>query len=129
MLTKIRKSAQSTLEYALLIGIVAGGLLYMQNYVKRGVQGKVQAAVDDLGDQYSPGLTYRHEFMRAELEGQTTETTRGGIFDGSTTEDGLPIGTTTVDTGKTTQTQRSVRRLKALEDENWTATGGAAAGQ
>jgi hypothetical protein len=40
---KRMRQAQSTLEYALLIGVVVGGLLTMQNYLKRSVQGKLGA--------------------------------------------------------------------------------------
>ena len=47
------KRGQSTLEYALLIGIVAAGILIMQAYVKRGFQGGMKGASDDMGEQYS----------------------------------------------------------------------------
>ena len=56
MLIRIKK-AQSTLEYALIISVVVGALLAMQVYVKRGIQGRLKKAADDLGDQYSPGHT------------------------------------------------------------------------
>lgn len=46
---------QSTLEYAVLIIIVIGALLSIQVYIKRGVQGRLKSATDDIGDQYSPG--------------------------------------------------------------------------
>jgi hypothetical protein len=48
---------QSTLEYAVLIIIVIGALLTIQVYIKRGVQGRLKSATDDIGDQYSPGNT------------------------------------------------------------------------
>jgi hypothetical protein len=48
---------QSTLEYAVLIIIVIGALLSIQVYIKRGVQGRLKSATDDIGDQYSPGNT------------------------------------------------------------------------
>jgi len=49
-----KKKAQSTLEYAILIIIVIGALLSIQIYVKRGVQGRLKSATDDIGDQYKP---------------------------------------------------------------------------
>ncbi len=56
MLKLLRKrKAQSTLEYAVLIIIVIGALLAIQNYIKRGVQGRMRQAADDIGDQYSAG--------------------------------------------------------------------------
>ena len=52
-----RKRGQSTLEYAILIIIIIGALLAIQVYVKRGVQGRLRSAADDIGDQFSPGNT------------------------------------------------------------------------
>ena len=50
-----KKKGQSTLEYAVLIIIVIGALLSIQVYIKRGVQGRLRQAADDIGDQYSAG--------------------------------------------------------------------------
>lgn len=52
-----RMKAQSTLEYAVLIIIIIGALLTIQVYIKRGVQGRLKSATDDVGDQYSDGNT------------------------------------------------------------------------
>ncbi len=57
MLHKLNKRGQSTLEYALLIGVIVAALIAMQVYMKRGVQGKIRDATDQIGDQYSPGYT------------------------------------------------------------------------
>ena len=46
---------QSTLEYAVLIIIIIGALLSIQVYIKRGVQGRLKQATDDIGDQFSVG--------------------------------------------------------------------------
>jgi Flp pilus assembly pilin Flp len=51
------KKGQSTLEYAIIIAVVVAALLAMQIYVKRGVQGKLRSSTDEIGEQYSPGLT------------------------------------------------------------------------
>ena len=56
-LKKKKTRGQSTLEYAVLIIIVIGALLSIQVYIKRGVQGRLKSATDDIGDQYSPGNT------------------------------------------------------------------------
>ncbi|MBI3314567.1 MAG: hypothetical protein HYZ86_01315 [Candidatus Omnitrophica bacterium] len=48
---------QSTLEYAVLVVIIIGALLSIQFYIKRGVQGRLKSAADDIGDQYSVGNT------------------------------------------------------------------------
>jgi len=51
------KRAQSTLEYAVLIVVIIGALLAIQTYIKRGVQGRLKSASDDIGDQFSPDNT------------------------------------------------------------------------
>lgn len=58
MLKRLRKfKGQSTLEYAVLIIIIIGALLSIQVYIKRGIQGRLRSAADDIGDQFSPGNT------------------------------------------------------------------------
>lgn len=107
VLTRVRK-AQSTLEYALLISVVVGGLLTMQNYLKRSVQGRLQSSADEIGEQYSPGLTERHDEMYSNLTSPMTETTTKGI------------GTqTVVNIGGMKQSQNSSRKIKSLDSEKW----------
>jgi len=52
-----KRKAQTTLEYAILIGVVVAGLIAMQTYIKRGVQGKLKDSADSMGEQFSPGYT------------------------------------------------------------------------
>lgn len=52
-----KKRGQSTLEYAVLIIIIIGALLSIQVYIKRGIQGRLKQATDDIGKQYSDGNT------------------------------------------------------------------------
>ena len=56
-LNQKRQKGQSTLEYAILIIIIIGALLSIQVYIKRGVQGRLKSATDDIGTQFSPGNT------------------------------------------------------------------------
>ncbi len=52
MLMKIRNpKGQSTLEYAILIVIIIGALITLQIYIKRGLQGRLKSATDDIGEQ------------------------------------------------------------------------------
>ena len=56
MFKLLRKmKGQSTLEYAILIIIIIGALLSIQVYIKRGVQGRLKQATDDVGEQFSVG--------------------------------------------------------------------------
>lgn len=64
----LNKRGQSTLEYAVIIAVIVGALLAIQVYIKRGIQGRLKQASDDIGDQFSPGAsTYDYN---------TTTTTR-----------------------------------------------------
>ncbi len=56
-----REKGQSTLEYAVLIVIIIAALLAMNQYIKRGLQGRLKSATDDVGDQFSPGNTNYHK--------------------------------------------------------------------
>lgn len=48
------KKGQSTLEFAVLIGVVVASAIAMQVYMKRGVSGKLKSGVDQIGTQYDP---------------------------------------------------------------------------
>ena len=52
-----KRKAQSTIEYVILIIVIIGALLSIQVYIKRGIQGRLKSATDDIGDQFSPGNT------------------------------------------------------------------------
>ncbi|MDD4910624.1 MAG: hypothetical protein PHR44_08130 [Candidatus Omnitrophica bacterium] len=53
---------QSTLEFAILIVVIIGALIAMQTFIKRGYQGRLRSASDDMGEQYSPGYTQSDEY-------------------------------------------------------------------
>lgn len=52
MKTRKRKF-QSTLEYATLITIVIGALLWMKGWMQKGLQGKFKTVGDSFGQQFS----------------------------------------------------------------------------
>lgn len=51
---KRKGHGQSTLEYVILIVILIGVFIAMQNYIKRGFQGRWKSSIDEIGDQYDP---------------------------------------------------------------------------
>ncbi len=57
LLRKKNKKGQSAVEYAVLIMIVIGAMIAISGYVKRGIQGRMKQATDDIGKQFSPGNT------------------------------------------------------------------------
>jgi Flp pilus assembly pilin Flp len=75
---KLNKKAQNTLEYAVLIAVVAGALIAMQLYMKRAVQGHLQSSADDVGEQFSiSGLDEMH--YNATSNSTTKETFEDGL--------------------------------------------------
>ncbi len=51
MIGRKGSKAQSVSEYAILIGIITLALVGMQVYMKRGIQGVVKMAADEVGSQ------------------------------------------------------------------------------
>ncbi|MDI6758180.1 MAG: hypothetical protein QMD94_00670 [Candidatus Omnitrophota bacterium] len=50
--------SQSTMEYALLLGIIAAAIVGMQIYIKRGIQGRIRDLANQISeDQYEAGTT------------------------------------------------------------------------
>lgn len=80
-----KMKGQSTLEYAVLIIIVIGALLSIQVYIKRGVQGRLKSAADDIGEQYSPGNTNYMAVTR--VKSNTAETFKYGVSRSELNED------------------------------------------
>lgn len=72
-----KTKGQSTMEYAILIIIIIGALLSIQVYIKRGVQGRLKSAADDIGEQFSPGNT--NSFVVTNSYSSTNDTYTNGI--------------------------------------------------
>lgn len=48
-----KKKGQSLVEYSLILGAIIIGILFMQLYVRRGVEGMLKSRADSIGEQYS----------------------------------------------------------------------------
>jgi hypothetical protein len=46
--------AQSVIEYSMIIACVVAALLAMQIYTKRGIEGRLKQASDEISQQYAP---------------------------------------------------------------------------
>lgn len=101
MLRKIKKG-QTSVEYVVLLIVVIGSFVAIQNYMKRGLQGRWRDSVDSLGDQYDPRTTNTN--VRHTLSSTTNTTivalnTDGGYWTKRTDESSATerkTGTTTV---------------------------------
>lgn len=75
-----KHNAQTTLEYAILIGVIVGALVGMQLYLKRGFSGKLKESADSMGQQFSAGHTTSNYNIASEtvshedLTGEVTTT-------------------------------------------------------
>lgn len=85
LLNRKKKKGQSTMEFTVLIIIVIGALLAVQNYVKRAVQGSIRSAADDISEeQFSPGNTNISRTRKA--HSVSTETSKNGATNTTTTD-------------------------------------------
>jgi hypothetical protein len=83
---RLKKQAQSTLEYAILIFVIVAALITMQIYIKRGMMGRLRSSTDEIGEQYSAGhTTGSYDSVR-----ETATTEKVGLADdGATRADGV----------------------------------------
>ena len=81
----LNRKGQSTLEYAIIVSVVIGGLLVMQHYIKRGYQGKLKSASDDMGEQFDPDA-YTGNFNITQSS-KVKQTVNGGVTTTTHTED------------------------------------------
>ena len=72
-----KRKGQSTVEYVVLIIVIIGALLWIQIYIKRGIQGRLKSAADDIGDQFSVGNT--NVTRTTTVHGNTLETFTRGV--------------------------------------------------
>ena len=92
------KKGQSTLEYAILIAVITAGLLVVQGYVKRGIQGRLRASTDDIGEQFSPG-SLNGDFTTESKKNYTeTKITSGKTTTKINSQSQLTSGTVTMGT-------------------------------
>lgn len=95
---KLGKKAQSTLEYAVIIAVVVAALISMQIYFKRGLQGKIRQASDDIGEQFSPSTTTSN--YDTNVVSNTHETVQGGVSTVSIAGENSQTRTGSESTGK-----------------------------
>ena len=101
----LNKKGQNTLEYAVVIAVIVAALLAMQNYIKRGIQGKMKASTDDIGEQFSPQYTASNSIIT--LNANSNETINGGA-----------APTTSTNTNQI-QTRNSNENIGELQTEYW----------
>jgi len=121
MLIQIRKhlknkKAQSTAEYAVLLGLVIGAVVTMQVYVKRSLQAKVKDASDLLtlqtGDVSGHALATTEQYEPYYLSREQRQTLAR-----DKTEKTVNVGGDATSTIGKTLTQDSIVRYRAYEEE------------
>ena len=89
------RRGQGILEYSILIICIAAGLLAMQYYVKRAIQGRVRQSADSIGEQYSPGHMEESTITTTQKGKTTVEAKQVWYHDPITKKLGLALETTT----------------------------------
>ncbi|MCX5698284.1 MAG: hypothetical protein NTX01_01095 [Candidatus Omnitrophica bacterium] len=90
---RLKKTGQSTAEYAIVIGLVIAAAVAMQVYVKRGIQAKIRGVVDYQPDanttilkQYEPYYSLSEMDTVRTSAGTTNTTAGGGVVRGTVVE-------------------------------------------
>ncbi|MCX5698286.1 MAG: hypothetical protein NTX01_01105 [Candidatus Omnitrophica bacterium] len=96
---RLKKTGQSTAEYAIVIGLVLAAVIGMQVYVKRGIQAKIKGYVDKKpmgvdGKESAMFVTDQYEPNYASSNMDTNRTANETI---QTNEDGEVISTISAD--------------------------------
>ncbi len=107
------RKGQSALEYSVLLAIIVAAIVVMQIYIKRGVQGRLREATDDIGEQYDPGHQTYERFSDSTSYVKEATTT-DGVTSQAIVQDmaGTPDGEQkTLRWGKT--------ETKALNETEW----------
>ena len=99
-----KRKGQSSMELVIIMIIVMAALLSIQVYLKRGVQGRLRSAADDVGDQYSAGNTNVRKVVT--VVSNTHESQDGGTQ------------ATTMNTPEVTTTNRT-QNIVNLQQEYW----------
>ncbi len=101
------RTGQCSLECGELMGGIVRACLGLQDCLNRAVQGRMQMIGDQMGDQYSPGLTKRNESMLVSHD-RIEETMSNGTNP----------STTTVITGGF-QEMNAYKTVRPLDEERW----------
>ena len=105
---KLRRSrGQSTLEYAVLVAIVAGALIGMAVYMKRGMAGRLRSSADSVGEQYAPGQTTSNFNLTVSGKSTTTSVFQKNQNVGNGTLADVMETTTTIDPANPETTTRT----------------------
>lgn len=107
MFIRSNRRGQSTLEYAVIIAVVVAALIAMQTYFKRGVQGKLRQATDDIGEQFSPGHT------------SSDYTIRTNVHAGERIEGGDEPVSSSTSYQKQTRDAGGFEKVDIFENEDW----------
>jgi len=85
---RLKKTGQSTAEYAIVIGLVIAAAVAMQVYVKRGIQAKIAGAVDFRPDTAGTAITFKSGQYEPYYASSSMNTTRNASEQTTTNTEG-----------------------------------------
>jgi len=95
---RCNRKAQSTGEYAIIIGLVVGVLIAMQTYVRRGIQARSKDATDSYvasvgADTYWSQITSTQADLESQYEHNKLSSKRtSSVLDGTETTEKMTAG-------------------------------------
>ena len=110
MITRLR--AQSTVEYMVGVVIIIGAFLAMQQYIKRGFQGRWKTSVDDFGEQYDPRLVNSIATSKTTADAKSVVTAVPGMD----TEGNAGFYTDRVDTSHSVETKNGESTIGSIKE-------------
>ena len=112
MFIYMQKKGQSTLEYALMVGVVVAALIYMQTYMKRAVQGRLKSSSDEIGEQFSANeSTYKYTTTTKTLSRETSQL--------ASSESGKNAVTSTISNTTQFVDRRGTEVVSTYDKEGW----------
>ncbi|MFH0762557.1 MAG: hypothetical protein V1925_01560 [Candidatus Omnitrophota bacterium] len=94
---RLNRHAQSTAEYVIVIGLIVAAVVAMQTYVKRGLQGRIQEAVDYVENTNESGVVtfsggqYEPYYLSSSFDNDRNSTETEDMLEGGAIDRALTI--------------------------------------
>ena len=112
----MRRTGQSTAEYAIVFAVVVAAVVGMQVYYKRGMQAKLKGVVDRLNFDTSPAgealLQYEPYYAKSDYTVGQGTTTNAVVKEGGTID-------RTISRDETTRTGSASQEVDMAQDAGW----------
>ena len=112
----LRRKAQSTLEYAILVALIAAAIVAIQVQLRQRVEGRLKQSGEEIGDRYATGDTYSDYYTT--FDSTSREQTRAAANEDYAGQGALNMSKTTT-TSTTNQTRIGIDHIAPDENVTW----------